>query len=74
MTKKYLNELTYSVVGAAIEVHKALGAGLLESVYHKCIKHELYLRQIGFASEMVVPVEYKGTAIESDRRCGRITL
>jgi GxxExxY protein len=37
ITQKYLNELTYNVLGAAIEVHKTLGAGLLESVYHQCL-------------------------------------
>lgn len=69
MTKKYLNELTYEVVGAAIEVHKALGPGLLEGVYHKCLKQELWLRKIPFASEMVVPVHYKGIDIEAELRC-----
>ena len=54
MTKKYLDELTYQVLGAAIEVHKALGPGLLESVYHKCMKQELKLRNIPFVSEHLV--------------------
>lgn len=41
ITKKYLNELTYEIIGASIEVHKAMGRGLLESVYHQCLKEEL---------------------------------
>lgn len=69
MTKKYLNELTYAVVGAAIDVHKALGPGLLEGVYHKCLKHELFLRKLSFQSEMIVPVHYKGIYIEAELRC-----
>jgi GxxExxY protein len=40
-TKKELDGLTYKIIGAAIEVHKALGPGLLESVYQKCLKQEL---------------------------------
>ena len=59
ITKKYLNDLTYDVVGAAIEVHKELGPGLLESVYHRCLCHELYRRNIRFQSEMNIPVKYK---------------
>ena len=55
MTKKQLNELTYTIIGAAIEVHKLLGQGLLESVYHKCLKHELELRGLNFRSELIVP-------------------
>ena len=43
-TKKQLDELTYQIVGSAIEVHKELGPGLLESIYHKCLKKELSLR------------------------------
>ena len=41
ITKSYLKDLVYQVNGAAIEVHKALGPGLLESIYHACLKHEL---------------------------------
>ena len=69
LTKKYFDKLTYQVIGAAIEVHKSLGAGLLESVYHDCMKHELFLRGISFATELVVPVQFKGTVIETELRC-----
>ena len=48
ITKKYLDELTYKVIGCAIEVHKQLGPGLLESVYEKCFLRELVLRDIAF--------------------------
>ena len=44
VTKKYINELTYQVIGCAIEVHKHLGPGLLESIYEKCFLRELKLR------------------------------
>jgi GxxExxY protein len=50
LTKTYLKDLTYQINGAAIEVHKELGAGLLESVYHKCLKKELTNRKISFKS------------------------
>ncbi len=50
ITKLYLKDLVYKVTGAAIEVHKELGPGLLESVYHKCLKRELTLRGINFKS------------------------
>lgn len=69
MTKKYLDELTYEIVGAAIEVHKAIGPGLLESVYHKCLKHEFFIRKLRYGSEFYVPVEYKGLEMEADLRC-----
>lgn len=69
MTKKYLDKLTYDVIGAAIEVHKSLGAGLLESVYHECLKHELSLRKINFSTEMVVPVHFKEIIPETELRC-----
>jgi len=69
ITKSYLKDLIYKVNGAAIEVHKALGPGLLESVYHKCLKHELKIRKINFRSELVVPVNYKGIDIEAELRC-----
>jgi GxxExxY protein len=69
MTKKYLNELTYNVIGAAIEVHKELGPGLLESVYHRCLFHELRTRNIYFQSEMIIPIEYKGLELDAELRC-----
>jgi GxxExxY protein len=69
MTKKYLDDLTYIVIGAAIEVHKSLGPGLLESVYHKCFKHELTIKKVNFVSEIIVPVQYKGIELGTDLRC-----
>jgi GxxExxY protein len=69
ITKTYLNDLTYQINGAAIEVHKELGAGLLESVYHKCLKKELLLRGISFESEFLVPINFKGIDLETELRC-----
>lgn len=69
MTKEYINDLTYKIVGAAIEVHKALGPGLLESVYHKCLKQELSLRKMVYASEFIVNVGYKGIDLDTELRC-----
>lgn len=69
MTKKYLDELTHEVIGAAIEVHKSLGPGLLESIYHRCMEHELQLRGIDFVSERFITVEYKGVELGADLRC-----
>jgi GxxExxY protein len=69
MTQKYLDDLTYEIVGASIEVHKIMGRGLLESIYHKCLKEELKHRKINFLTEMSVPVVYKGKALEMDFRC-----
>jgi GxxExxY protein len=69
ITKTYLKDLVYKVNGAAIEVHKTLGAGLMESVYHKCLKRELALRNMNFTSELAVNVNYKGIKIETELRC-----
>lgn len=69
LTKSYLNELTYEIVGAAIEVHKALGPGLLESVYHRCLKQEFVVRNLHYSSEHIVAVDYKGMEIDADLRC-----
>jgi GxxExxY protein len=66
VTKKYLDKLTYELIGAAIEVHKSLGPGLLESVYHECMKHELSLRDLSFTSEGIVPIHFKGLDIDTD--------
>ena len=69
LTKSYLDELTYKINGAIIEVHRHLGPGLLESIYHKCLKHELTLRNIKFQSELLVPINYKGLVTDADIRC-----
>ena len=69
LTKSYLNELTYEIVGAAIEVHKALGPGLLESVYHRCLKQEFVVRNLHYSSEHIVAVAYKGMELDADLRC-----
>lgn len=69
MTQKYLDELTYEIIGSAIEVHKIVGRGLLESVYHQCLKEELNLRKINFISEMSIPLIYKNKELEANFRC-----
>ena len=59
LTKKHINNLTYKINGAIIEVHKILGSGLLESIYKKCLMHELKLRNISFLSEANLIFGYK---------------
>lgn len=68
-TKKYLDELTYEIIGSAIDVHKIMGRGLLESVYHQCLKEELNHRKINFLKEMKIPVVYKEKLLDLDFRC-----
>lgn len=68
ITKKYLNELTYKVIGCAIEVHKHLGPGLLESIYEKCFLKELALRGIEFKNQIWVPLDYKGMDLNTELR------
>jgi GxxExxY protein len=58
------NELTRQIIGAAIEVHKLLGPGLLESAYEDCLCHELALRGIHFEKQKPIPLVYKGTKLE----------
>lgn len=62
------NKLTAQVIGAAIEVHKHLGPGLLESAYHACLCHELSLRGVSFEKERALPVEYKGIHLDCGYR------
>ena len=62
------NALTYSIIGAAIEVHRLLGPGLLESAYEECLCHELHLRGIPFERQKPIPVVYKGVKLESGYR------
>jgi len=62
------NQLTGQVIGAAIEVHKTLGPGLLESVYEECLCHELDVRHIPYRRQQALPVEYKGVKIDCGYR------
>jgi len=57
------NHLTGEVIGAAIEVHKHLGPGLLESVYEECLCHELGLRNITYERQKALPINYKQTKL-----------
>lgn len=65
LTQSYINELSYNVIGAAIEVHKQLGPGLLESVYQACFIEELALRNIKAQAQVRVPVFYKGKEVSA---------
>ena len=64
----YEQELTEQIIGAAIEVHRALGPGLLESAYQACLAHELSLRSVPFEQEKSLPVEYKGVHVDCGYR------
>ena len=68
MTQSYINDLTYRIIGCAIEVHKHLGPGLLESVYEKCFYKEMALRNIDFKTQLYVAVEYKCLSLETELR------
>lgn len=61
-----VNVLTGEIIGAAIEVHRNLGPGLLESAYQQCLARELALREIPYYREWPLPLEYKGLRV----KCG----
>ena len=63
-----INEITRSIIGAAIEVHRQLGPGLLESAYHECLARELVVRTIPFQRERPLPLEYKGIRLDCGYR------
>lgn len=66
-----INFITEKIIGAAIEVHKSLGPGLLESVYETCLCHEFHLLGMSFERQKSVSVVYKGIALET---CLRIDI
>jgi len=66
------DKLSGKVIGCALEVHRALGPGLLESAYQRCLAHELSLAGIPFVLEREIPVVYKGTRIECGYRADMI--
>jgi len=60
--------LSNRVIGAALEVHRTLGPGLLESAYEHCFAHELRLNRLGFEAERPLPILYKGARLECGYR------
>jgi GxxExxY protein len=68
MTQKYINDLTYTIIGAAIDIHKELGPGLLESVYEKCLSYLLQKKGFQVRSQQKVPLIYKGLNLDCDLR------
>ncbi len=68
MTKKQVTQLSYDIVGAAIEVHKVLGPGLLEDVYEKCLKYQLEEDGHKVVQQVLVPVYYDDLKIDTNLR------
>lgn len=64
----YNHELSRKVIGCAIEVHRNLGPGLLESAYQRCLAHEMYLAGVGFTAEVELPLCYKGVNLDCGYR------
>lgn len=62
------SELSHRIIGCAIEVHRQLGPGLLESTYEQCLSHELKLNTIQFRTQHPMPVEYKGIKLDCGYR------
>lgn len=63
-----INALTEKIIGLCIKIHKALGPGLLESTYHRCLEYELGKAGISFSSEVSLPVRYESLTIENGYR------
>ena len=63
-----INDLTGQVINAAIEVHRTLGPGLLESIYEECLCHEFGLRKIPYERQKELPIEYKGIKLNANFR------
>lgn len=68
MTQKFYNDLTHSIVGAAIEVHEELGPGLLEGVYEKCMVHLLTYKGFKIMNQQRIPVRFKESFLDCDLR------
>jgi GxxExxY protein len=68
ITQKIINDISYRIIGCAIEVHKHLGPGLLESIYHNCMMDELLRNDLAFQSHVAVPINYKGRQLAEPLR------
>ena len=71
-TRGVLAELTRPIIGAAIEVHRELGPGLMESAYEACLCHELNLRGIAFQRQVPIPLNYKSVLLDCSYRADLI--
>jgi GxxExxY protein len=60
------NQITQQIIGAAIEVHKELGAGIIEKAYEESLCHEMHLRGLKFRRQQAVPISYKGVKLSAD--------
>ena len=65
---QHLNLVTHDIIGSAIEVHRCLGPGLLESIYLECLCHELKMRAVVFDRETPIPLQYKGLKLNERYR------
>ena len=68
MKMELRDPITEQIIGAGIEVHRALGPGLLESAYEECLCHELTLRGLAFTRQVELPVTYKGVKLDCGYR------
>ena len=68
MTKKMITRLSYEIMGYAIEVHKELGPGLLESIYEKCLIFELNKNGFNVVNQLSIPIKYKEIELDSNFR------
>jgi GxxExxY protein len=68
ITQRLINEISYKIIGCAIEVHKHLGPGLLESIYHTCMMDELTRNNLTIRSHVAVPIIYKGKHLSEPLR------
>jgi len=66
LTQKYINNLSYQIVGCAIEVHKYLGPGLLESVYESCLVEEMIEQGLSVERQVQIPINYEGKDLGSN--------
>ncbi|MCF8380840.1 MAG: GxxExxY protein [Bacteroidales bacterium] len=66
ITQKYINEISFKIIGCAIEVHKQLGPGLLESVYETCLIDEIRNAGLDVQSQVNFPISYKGKELGSN--------
>lgn len=66
MNKEEINKLSGIILDSAIEVHRHLGPGLLESVYEVCLCKELGLRKINYTRQVSLPVKYKGDLLDAE--------